>query len=57
MLAEWGLWTVRSKSWKWGLVKCGDSERSSERRAFARDGGRKLWIRVQGVCAAIEAGE
>lgn len=49
MLAEWGLWTVRSNSWKWGLVKCGDSDRSSVRRSFASDGGRKLWIRVQGV--------
>ena len=40
MLAEWGLCTVRSKSWNLEREKCVDSARSSERSVVACEAGR-----------------
>lgn len=57
ILCEWGDWTVRSKSWNFRREKYFDSSRSSRRRAFAWSGARKLWIILQGVCAAMSSAE
>lgn len=46
-----------SNSWNLYRGKERASSRSSLRSAFASSAGRKLWMTLQGVCAAISGGE